>query len=466
MTQVIGPLDRRIARRKRCDRCVERRIKCVGGPPCLNCSRTSRICRTTIKGEPTALVFVHETQTNYSDNVRIHGKGTTTILPRQVSLIQDDNYRAYFFTSFLSQNEFAGISPQFRGSLSSLVHKSPELNDAINAISALHITQNVELASVAEDYHAALLAYSRSVRCLQAKIESKAIVRDPSAMWTTLLLGVFELMRDATGTNWLAHFLHGTSTMLCLQGPRMLMVSGKENEHHQTFFLSARIFEISRALIYTEPTFLAAPKWSAATEAYWIQNPLAWTPKEALFDMLSQFVDLAIRTLSFATEPQSVPQHEQYTTALSLAQEGLDLESALSTWYIAFSSWAPGDANKPDCEAETRMAQVYYYTISIYLDGIFSYHAPFTIPSAPACPTLDRIVVESYVDSILALSQSLLAGGCAGILLFFPLRVAGARAWDFRTRMDILRILNVIVQRGFAVAQSFVDDLSDLWGLQ
>ncbi len=271
-------------------------------------------------------------------------------------------------------------------------------------------------------------------------------------------------MRDATGTNWLAHFLHGTSTMLCLQGPSMLVLSGDEPKHHQAFFFSARIFEISRALIYTEPTFLSNPEWSAAVESHWLQNPLDWTPKEALFDILPRFVDLAIRTLHFATESENVSQHEQYNTALSLAREGLDLESLLFSWYADFSSWMLSDFYQVKAKAGNSMALVYYYTMSIYLDGIFSYHTPFTIPFAPVCPILSRDVIETYVANILTLSQTLLTEGCAGILLFFPLRVAGARARDLKTRKEILQILNLITQRGFAVAQSFVDDLSNLWG--
>lgn len=272
-------------------------------------------------------------------------------------------------------------------------------------------------------------------------------------------------MRDPTGTNWLAHFLHGTSTMLCLQGPSMLLHSSKEYENHQAFFISARIFEISRALIYTEPTFLTTPEWSAAVEMYWTQHPTFWTPKEALFDILPQFVELAMRTLSFAIDVQSIPEQGRHGTATSLAQEGLVLESKLFDWYTNFSSWIPIKSGKSGPDSELCIALLYYHTISIYLDGIFSYYAPFTASSAPASPILDRAVIESHVDSILILSQELLAQGCAGILLFFPLRVAGARAWDLETRLSILQILSLIAQRGFNVAQSFVLDLSSLWGI-
>lgn len=255
--------------------------------------------------------------------------------------------------------------------------------------------------------------------------------------------------------------------MLRLQGPNILALENKENEHRRTFFFSTRIFEISRALIYTEPTFLSASEWSVAIETYWGQHPEAWTPKEALFNILPQFVDLGIRTLNFVNNAQSMQNmqwQEQDRCATSLALKGLVLQSALLQWHVDFllrTSFDIENDNNPD--AETHIAEVYYHTISIYLDGIFSYHAPFTATSAPASPVLQRDVIDNHVVSILDLSQELLVQGTAGVLLFFPLRVAGARTRDSWTQAKILRLLHTILQRGFAVALSFVDDLSNLW---
>lgn len=273
-------------------------------------------------------------------------------------------------------------------------------------------------------------------------------------------------MRDNTGTNWLAHFLHGTSTILRVQGPTVLALQGTENEQRQAFFFSTRIFEIARALIYTEPTFLAAPEWTAAIATYWVRNVDAWTPKEALFDILPQFVDLGIRALHFASHAQNIPHQEQHDLATLLAEEGLTLQYVLLHWQADSGSWMPPSTDWDVLHTEMCIAYVYYHTISIYLDGIFSYHAPFTSESAPLSPILDRAVTDTHVEQILKLSLELLDQGIAGILLFFPLRVAGARARDYATRSEILRLLQMIAQRGFTVAQSFVEDLDDLWTQQ
>jgi hypothetical protein len=268
-------------------------------------------------------------------------------------------------------------------------------------------------------------------------------------------------MRDQTGTNWLAHFMNGTSTLLRLQGPSLLEPQDKETEHRQVFFFSMRIFEISRALIYTDTTFLVTPEWSKAIDAYWIQHPTSRTPKEALFDMLPQIVDLAMRTLDFVDKAQTMQWQEQRQRATKLAQEGFFLHSALLHWHS--HSLLPVCLTGQEKQPETLIARVYYHTISIYLDGIFSYHLPFTATYAPSSPILDCSAIDNHVASILDLSQELLAQGTAGILLFFPLRVAGARAKDSRAQSEILGSLRTIVQRGFVVAESFVEDLSDLW---
>lgn len=154
---------------------------------------------------------------------------------------------------------------------------------------------------------------------------------------------------------------------------------------------------------------------------------------------------------------------EQDQCAASLAQEGLILQSELLQWHLDLLLGSSPGIQEEQPDTEMLVAQLYYHTISIYLDGVFSYHAPFTTMNAPASPILDCHTIDSHVESILTLSQELLVQGTAGIFLFFPLRVAGARARDSQTQAEILRLLHVIVKRGFAVALSFVEDLSELW---
>lgn len=143
------------------------------------------------------MTFVHKTQTTFTGTAGTHRHETRISPIPQVASGRREIYLVYFFTSFLRMNAFTGISPHFETSLSSLIHCSPELCDAINAVAALHITQcsrsGISAASSSDDTISALRAYSHSVRCVQAKITSNAFSHDASALWTTLLLGVFEV---------------------------------------------------------------------------------------------------------------------------------------------------------------------------------------------------------------------------------------------------------------------------------
>jgi hypothetical protein len=271
-------------------------------------------------------------------------------------------------------------------------------------------------------------------------------------------------MRDPTGTNWLTHFLHGTSTMLRLLGPSVLISHSGENTHRQAFFFSARIFELSRALIYTEHTFLATTQWTTAIEAYWAVNPRLRTPKEALLDMVPLFASLGIRVLHFISLAGSPALYRRACAARTLAQEGLALQQRLQQWVFRSSnipSSTDASASAPDEDA--LIARAYYHALSIYLDGIFSYHPPFTTPPAPQSPTLNPPTIQNHLACILSTCHQLLERRCAGLVLFFPLRVAGARARDLHSRSEIMRLLGLIAQRGFSVAASFIGDLEGLW---
>jgi hypothetical protein len=381
----------------------------------------------------------------------------------------DDRLLPYFFETFLGVNNFVSVNTRFNVSLLDTARSSIELRDAISAISSLHFSRHHQLQRNIQpspsDHIEALQAYARSVRSVQAKISSRSFINAPSSLWTTFLLGIFELMRDSTGTNWLAHFLHGTSTILRLLTPSILTDDNNPlNVQRRNFLFATRVFELARALIYTSPTFLSSPEWQVAIDAYWTSGKGARTPKEALFDMLPDFGDLGMRTLKSAegTGIMSPQDPEWHLQRELLAHEGLVLQRKLQTWHHTTSAITVPSSTAPDTELSISL--LYYHAISIYLDGTFSYHPPFTTASAPHSPIIARVEVVKHVDQILCLSRELLARGVAGVFLFFPLRVAGARAKDWGTREEILGLLEVIARRGFLVARAFVEDLGEVWG--
>lgn len=270
---------------------------------------------------------------------------------------------------------------------------------------------------------------------------------------------IYQLMRDSTGTNWLSHFLHGTSTMLRLQNPETLSCQDPLNSQRRSFFLATRIFEISRSFIFSDPSFLSNPEWTAAVSRLWEGEGAAlWHPKEALFDMLPRFSDLSVRAIHFCDAAPQMSPHSQRTFAKSLAGEGFLLQALLQQWWLDASAWK--QALQTQADTESSIGFIYYHATSIYLSGTYDYHSFWTASEAPI---LCREDVNWHVSEIVRLGHELLTQGVAGILLFFPLRVAGARASDKGCRNTILHLLGMTMERGFKVAEAFIEDLSGLW---
>jgi hypothetical protein len=278
-------------------------------------------------------------------------------------------------------------------------------------------------------------------------------------------------MRDPTGENWLAHFLHGTCTMLRLQDPKTLTSPGVHTKQKQTFFLATRIFEIARSLIYSSPSFLSKPEWTDALAKLWESvDPTLWHPKEALFDILPRVADLSIRALHFCETVAQVSADTRYELIRSLAAEGQHLRQLLQQWWSEATTWEQLSLDQDNSytmrnktDNELLIGYAYYHAISIYLSGTFDYYPHWHLPSSPLAPMLPRSTIDWHVSEVLRISQELLSYGVSGVLLFFPLRVAGARADDARSREGILNHLQVTHRRGFVVAESFVTDLEELW---
>jgi hypothetical protein len=117
-------------------------------------------------------------------------------VPQSMALVDHDYTIPYFFTCFLPMN-ILGNNKSIDNGLLEMAKSSPALQDAIHAVAELHRKQQDHL-TVAGVYtsdgtYKALQAYDRSVRCMQSHIMKDTFLEDPSALWTTFLLGLFEV---------------------------------------------------------------------------------------------------------------------------------------------------------------------------------------------------------------------------------------------------------------------------------
>jgi hypothetical protein len=98
-------------------------------------------------------------------------------------------------------------------------------------------------------------------------------------------------MYDVSGEGWVKHILYGTSKILQIRGPEAHLVG-----RGRSFFLTVRVFEICRSLIYNEPSFLFEDGWTSLMSRMW-EGDFAgeWHPKEELFDLIVSCSSLSRR---------------------------------------------------------------------------------------------------------------------------------------------------------------------------
>ncbi len=86
-------------------------------------------------------------------------------------------------------------------------------------------------------------------------------------------------MNDSTGERWLQHLIHGTSQALIASGPSTCM-SGP----CRRFFTESKIFEVCRAVVFNQTTFLAGETWMALSAS--LHEPLISSSQKALDALL------------------------------------------------------------------------------------------------------------------------------------------------------------------------------------
>ncbi|KAL2069368.1 hypothetical protein VTL71DRAFT_15706 [Oculimacula yallundae] len=450
---VLGPHDKR-AIRTRCQACSRRRIKCEGGSPCLYCAKKQITCVPPPATKSTRVVFIDNTsQTSSISQAPSKPWEQATIIPRGVKQPKSVNFIGHFFYVFIVRNDFSGGLLDM-DSIVVNFQASPSLYHAVIAVGALNASKD-NLSPIKERKAAtvaALSSYKTSLVSFQEEIQDRAISQNDAALWTTLFLGLFELMHDITGEGFVKHILYGTSRMLQLRGPQAHLKG-----RGRSFFLTVRIFEISRALTFSEPTFLNEKPWVDLMDKMWLDDVSDWHPKEKMYDLMLETQGLGEKIWNVVKDGSGFSERLLDEALVEFGKEGLVLRRTINDWYTNFVS----SSISPESEPWYLLAVIYYHAISIYLTGLFDYRPQFnSIPH----PNLSPCIIQSHVCSIISHTKiALTTTNIAGALYVFAIRVAGARAKSVCHKRDIVWMLEEISTRSFVVADSFISDLADLW---
>ncbi len=103
----------------------------------------------------------------------------------------------------------------------------------------------------------------------------------------------------------------------------------------------------------------------------------------------------------------------------------------------------------------------YYHTTLLFLIRNYTYY-PYWDESPH--PLLSPEETQSHVGKVLRLTGSILShGNSPGVLLLFPLRVAGSLAGNMAMKRQIVACLDSIFWKGFVVTEQVKLDLQQFW---
>ncbi|PNP38559.1 hypothetical protein TGAMA5MH_09640 [Trichoderma gamsii] len=333
------------------------------------------------------------------------------------------------------------------------MHTSPALRDLGIAIGALDASRRASTRACLEpDWPqcVAYRSYSRSLQSLQLQLQTEDVGTGQDVAWTTFLLGVFELMAEPSGTGFAKHMLYGTSKVLQLAGPY-----AHQSTLQKRLLDAFRVLEANRAILYGDDTFLSESKWSF--------NNRVTTKQAAVPDPMADIVELMIQTSRFSKQlfqiVEDTPTEKRSTSSAvkALAREGTALDHRITTWN--------NDSllESPITDPFTQVSFAYYYALQLFHCRNFTYYSCWETGTVPELSLLET---NAYVAAIIDVcDKTIRASNIPGVILLFPLRMAGAHV-GFERRGKILKLLQQIYNSGFVVAETIKADLCDFWAFK
>ncbi|KAJ5152641.1 uncharacterized protein N7482_009119 [Penicillium canariense] len=457
----VGPLDKR-RRMTRCLGCAKRRIKCEGGFPCVHCIRQNTMCIAQQQSGHGMTQFVNKTQRDdFGGGHQIFSQEGTAIRNRHSSeahpldfIGKDKGTRLLdYFASFIQENMFTTGFSTILPELLPLISTSPVLYHAVIAVGALDVNRHTcgrALQGEKPPKVDAMTSYHKSMGILRSSLGKGNVTQREDILWATFFLGLFELLSDDSGEGWVTHMLYGTSRILQLAGPSDCMSSAR-----RMFYDLFRVLEASRALLFNEETILSQQCWLQLQNSL-SSNSTGWDPMEEIITLMIEASSFSLRAGAII---DMIPQPERFTDpAVALvAAEGLNLQETIYNWHTRTLLQLVQDG--PD--QNLNLALLYYHALLIFLSGNYDYFPYWD--NIPA-PVLTPAEVCEHLSTILYLSAEVLRHSkIPGVMLFFPVTVAGARARTIDQRFEILNLLDLVFSKGFVVANKIRDNLLERW---
>ncbi|CAI7616696.1 unnamed protein product [Penicillium discolor] len=334
-----------------------------------------------------------------------------------------------------------------------LISTSPLLYHAVIAVGALDANRHTGGRALKRDkspYVDAMTSYHKSMGILRSSLGNRDVMQQEDVLWTTFFLGLFELLSDESGEGWVKHMLYGTSKMLQLAGPNDCMSSAR-----RMFYDLFRVLEASRALLYNEETILSQECWLGLQKSL-SSSATRWDPMEEIITLMIETSAFSLRVGAII---DMIAEAERFTdpSVALIAAEGLHVQETIYNWHTKALLQLVQDGPNP----YSNLALLYYHALLIFVSGNYDY---FRYWDNIAAPVLSHAEISEHLTTMVYLSGEVLChSNIPGVMLLFPLTVAGARARRVDQRLEILNLLNQIFCKGFVVANKIRDNLLERW---
>lgn len=165
-------------------------------------------------------------------------------------------------------------------------------------------------------------------------------------------------------------------------------------------------------------------------------------------------IELNIDRLFDTIEGIPAERRSHSSAVKALAREGTALDHKITIWNNG------GLLHSAAADPFTQISFAYYYALQLFHCRNFTYYSCWETGTVPELSLHES---SAYVAAIISICEKVTQGSnISGVILLFPLRMAGAHA-EVGQRNKILKILQQIYNSGFVVAEKITIDLCDFW---
>ncbi|KAK3614597.1 hypothetical protein LTR22_027726, partial [Elasticomyces elasticus] len=203
-----------------------------------------------------------------------------------------------------------------------LLQSSASVHYAAMAIGALNASRLGTPALLTVAYR----SYQHSMQALRQSIDVYDHTSREAVLWTSLLLGVFELLADCSGDAWPKHMLCGVSRIL----KTTRSVDGRSSLD-RVFIEMFSILEANRAIMYGNTTVLADAEWEPSRRLS--TGDVVWCP---MSEILTLIVCISTWSAGFLEYCERVGEDGGIigeAAGPDLGLEGIELQTRLNDWY-------------------------------------------------------------------------------------------------------------------------------------